>query len=382
MMADVVILGGGFAGRRACLALHRAKVNVALLDAQPYSTMFPALPDLAGGWIPGHLVHHPLSDLLPPGVALHNTTVTGLDLDARQLDTHDGPLQYKSLLIAAGSVPLPPPAAFSRDRLYVLGNMADALRIRREFDAYLQSVVHPRVLVAGTGYTGLELAMSLHFRARAAGMECRITLVDPTPVLLPSLPERHRRFVLDFLQANGADVLLGTSVESYDGLTAIAGGRTFDDPFFCWATGSCFSVPEVKGSVERLPDGRFLVAPDLSLPAYPEVFAAGDAAAILRKGRPLRKAVNFAFYGGFHAGRNLARRRQGRTTRPFHPIDLGWIVPFHATSIGRIAPGIWIHGRFGVRLHHLMCGLRNFTFRNFLECLWLALHPNQKGTST
>lgn len=380
MKADVVILGGGFAGRQACRALRKTRAVVCLIDSNPYTTMLPALPDLAGGWIAPSLVHHPLRDLLPSGIQFLTGTVRAIDLDIRQLTVDGAPVHYRHLLIAPGSIPLPPPPSFSRNRFYLLGSLEEALRIRQDFAAYLAETPHPHLLVAGTGYTGLELAMSLAFRARTLGKPCGVTLVDPTPVLLPSLPDRQRQSVLDFLQAQHAEVRLGTSVESYDGRVAIAGGQTYEHPFVCWATGSRFPIPEVTGSAQRLPDGRFSVHADLSLPGYPDVFAAGDSAAVLQHGRPLRKAVNFAYYGGRHAGRNIARRLRGLPPRPFHPVDLGWIVPFHSTSIGRLAPGIWIRGLLGVRLHHLMCGLRNYSFAHFASCLRLALKPHTKGT--
>jgi NADH dehydrogenase len=202
--------------------------------------------------------------------------------------------------------------------------------------------------------------------------------VDPTPILLPSLPEPQRRFVLDFLTRQGAEVRLGVRVESFDGRTAVAGGRTYENVFFGWAAGSTLAVPEITGRVDRLRDGRLKVNPDLSLPGYPNVFAAGDSAAIEHHGQVLRKAVNFAYYGGRHAARNIRRRLRGRPTRPFRPADLGWIVPFHATSLGRLPGGLWVRGMLGVRLHHVMCGLRNYSLKNFAGCLKLAL----KGTPT
>ena len=60
-------------------------------------------------------------------------------------------------------------------------------------------------------------------------------------------------------------------------------------------------------------------------------------------------------------------------------MDLGWIVPFHETSVGRLPSDLWVRGRFGVRLHHLMCGVRNYSLRNFAGCLKLALNPYSKG---
>ncbi len=377
MHAGIAIVGGGFAGLQACKALRGSSIDILLIDPSPATTMLPCLPDIAGGWVPERLAHRSLAELLPPNVTHLRRSVSSIDLDASALRAGDETIGYSHLLIAAGSVPNFYGQTFPRDRTYPLGTLEDARRIRHDFAAYLREMPQPRVLVAGTGYTGLELAMSLLFRAKAAGKSCAVTIVDPTPILLPSLPDKQRRYVLDYLLGQGAEVRLGVAVESFDGRNAVAGGRTYENVFFCWAAGSKFAVPEIKGRVDRIRDGRLKVAPDLTLPDYPHVFAAGDSAAIEQNGQILRKAVNFAYYGGRHAGRNVARLLRGRPTRPFRPVDLGWIVPFHATSIGRLPGHLWVRGRLGVRLHHLMCGLRNYSLANFAGCLQLALNPNQ-----
>ena len=381
MNSTVVIVGAGFAGQQACNLLCQKELNVMVIDPSPVATMLPSLPDLAGDWIQDHLIQRPYSELLPASAVHVQAAVSSIDLDAATLRAGDKTIPYENLLLACGSVPNFYNSPFPREHLHPLGSLEDARRIRQDFAAYLRETSQPRLLVAGTGYTGLELAMSLYFRAKAAGKPCAISIVDPTPVLLPSLPDKQRQYVLDFLVEQGAEVRLGVAVESFDGRNAVAGGRTYENVFFCWAAGSRLAIPEIKGRIERIRDGRLKVAADLSLPGYPNVFAAGDAAAIERNGQPLRKAVNFAYYGGRHAGRNILRRRRGKPTRPFRPVDLGWIVPFHATSIGRLPGGVWVRGRLGVRLHHLMCGLRNYSLANFAGCLQLALNPYPKGAN-
>ena len=376
MKADILIIGGGFAGQQACKALRGSGEHILLIDPSPAATMLPALPDLAGGWVPERLVQCPFSEMLPANVEHLLAAVSTVDLDAGTVQANGQSIAYETLLIAAGSTPNFYGSPFPRENMHPLGTVADARRIRRDFEAYLCETESPQLLVAGTGYTGLELAMSLFFRAKAADKPCGVAIVDPTPILLPSLPEKQRRYVLDFLTSHGAEVRLGVAVESFDGRTAVAGGRTYGNVFFCWAAGSKLALPEIKGNVERLRDGRLKVARDLSLPHYPHVFAAGDAAAIEQDGQPLRKAVNFAYCGGKHAGRNIARRLRGRPTRPFRPVDLGWVVPFRETSVGRLPFGIWVRGLLGVRLHHLMCGIRNYSFANFAGCLKLAWKGN------
>jgi len=145
-----------------------------------------------------------------------------------------------------------------------------------------------------------------------------------------------------------------------------------NDVFFCWAGGSMFAVPELIGSVERIRDGRIKVNPDLSLPGYPNVFAAGDAAAFDHTGQILRKAINFAWYAGTCAGKNIARSLQGKSAKPFRPFDAGWVIPLHSDSVGQMLSLIWIAGKPGLRLHYFMCGFRNTCFANFAGFVRIA----------
>ena len=256
---DIIIIGGGFAGLQACQALRQISDRIALIDPGPITTMLPSLPDVAGGWMAERFVQAPLATKLPPNVTHIPLAVSAINLDADTIVAGGKVISFGHLLIAAGSVPDFKHVDFPRDRIYSLGSLSDALRIRQDFSAYLRETAHPHVLVAGSGYTGLELAMSLFFRAKAAGKSCAVTIVDPTPILLPSLPDKQRQYVLDFLVAQGAEVRLGVAVEAFDGRNAVAGGRTYENVFFCWAAGSAFAVPEVTGPrrppARRAPEG-------------------------------------------------------------------------------------------------------------------------------
>jgi NADH dehydrogenase len=224
---------------------------------------------------------------------------------------------------------------------------------------------HPQVVMAGGGYTGLELAMSLYYRALAASKPCRVTIVDPGADILPFLPEAKRQYIKAFLNRTGVMVLNGMRITGFDGKNVTAGDQMFEDVFFCWAGGSTFAIPEIKGAVERLRDGRLKVNPDLSLPNYPDVFAAGDSAAVEQNGQPLRKAINFAWYEGKCAGKNIVRKLRGEKTKPFRPFDAGWVIPLHGDSVGQLFSRIWIKGNTGLRLHYFMCGFRNTCLANF-----------------
>ena len=52
----------------------------------------------------------------------------------------------------------------------------------------------------------------------------------------------------------------------------------------------------------------------LNVPDYQNVWVAGDSAYFEQNKTPLRKAVNFAYYGGKKAGQNIVRYCNGKKT--------------------------------------------------------------------
>ncbi len=380
MKSKTVILGGGFAGRQACRALSRTGAEVLLFDPNRLSVMLPALPDLAGGWVCEHLLTHPLKSLIPRNVRHIRQAVTSIQLDEKTVTAGDTVYAFDRLLICSGSV-----ADFHGfdqhlEAVHRLDSLESAVRIRREFKTYLSDSAHPHLVIAGGGYTGLELAASLRFRSIADGRPCEVTVADPSEQILSFLPEAERRRMEAFLKKNGIRVLNRSRVSAFDGQNATVGEFVLEKVFFCWAGGSKLAIPEINGSVTRLRDGRLTVRPDLSLPGYPDVFAAGDSAAILQRGLPLRKAVNFAWYSGRRAGKNMARRAANRPTRNFRPIDLGWVIPLHAESTGSMLSRLPLRGRPGLRLHYFMCGARNFSIENFIGFTKISLKLFGKET--
>jgi NADH dehydrogenase len=366
MKSKTVILGAGFAGRQACRALARSDSEVLLFDPNPHTVMLPALPDLAGDWVPEKILIRPLNELLPRNVQHIREAVTSIDLDEKNVKAGESIYSFDHLLIAAGSKTDFHGFDQHLDAVHQLDSLGSALRIRDEFKTYLSACSDPHLVIAGGGYTGLELATSLRFRSIADGKPCRVTVVDPSEKILSFLsPVEHRR-VTTFLETSGINFLPGSHVTDFDGETVSVGETRLSDVFFCWAGGSKIAIPEISGEVTQLKDGRLKVQPDLSLPNYPDVFAAGDSAAVEHGGQPLRKAINFAYYGGLHAGKNIVARIQNKPTKPFKPVDLGWIIPLHGQSTGKLFSTLTVHGRLGLRMHYFMCGLRNYSIANFI----------------
>ena len=185
MKSRIVILGAGFAGRQACRALRGLGSEIVLMDPRSSTVMLPALPDLAGGWIHDSLLFQSLEKLLPKNVQHVQQAVTSIDLDEKTLTAAGETVAFDYLLIATGSVTDFHGFDRHREQVYHLDSLESAQRICDDFEAYLAKEENPHVVMAGGGYTGLELATSLFYRAQENGKPCRVTVIDPGKEILP-----------------------------------------------------------------------------------------------------------------------------------------------------------------------------------------------------
>jgi NADH dehydrogenase len=99
-----------------------------------------------------------------------------------------------------------------------------------------------------------------------------------------------------------------------------------------WAAGVAASPlgRALEGPLDRA--GRVRVEPDLTLPEHPDVYVAGDLAAVVhRDGKLVPGLAPAAIQEGRHVARNMVRSLRGEPRLPFHYFDKGSLA-----TIGRI----------------------------------------------
>ena len=323
---DLLLLGGGHSHLFVLeqLAMQRpAGVRVTLVTRDlhtPYSGMLPGL-------IAGHYAYDEAHiDLLPlarrAGARVIHAEVEAIDCSARQVSVSGRPqLDYDLLSINIGSRPCLPASEVSATQ-FAVKPVDGFLRAWRQLEQRLaQTSGDFRLAVIGGGAGGVELALSLQHRIeRLPSCQARLqlALLTDEEQLLSAHNSEVRRRMTTVLRQRGIELHYGHRVSTYnDGYLH----GDFDPPLAAdaviWATSA--SAPSWLSASGLALDSRGFIAVNACLQSlsHPEVFAAGDIAAVDRHPRP--KSGVFAVRQGKPLARNLLRKLQGQAPRPFTP---------------------------------------------------------------
>ena len=368
----VVIVGGGFGGLQAALALRKAGVEITLIDRRNFHLFQPLSYQVATGALSPGEVAYPLRSVFKRNrnVRVLLAEVARFDLERRQvvlrsvagLPTPE-PVPYDTLIVAGGShysyfghdewsahapeVKSLESALLVRGRILAAFEAAELERDRERRGEYLTFVI------VGAGPTGVEMAGQIaelardtlrrDFRTADPGSG-RILLVEAADRVLtgfpPSLSAKAERSlrklgVTPVLDSTVVDVdQTGVTIEHTDGQTRRIPARTVVWAAGVTASGLASALAELTGA-EQDRAGRVTVEGDLTLPGHPEVFALGDMVRV--RGRD-GSVITFpgvapvAMQQGRYAARAVRARLQGQAVAPFRYLDKG-----NLATIGRAA---------------------------------------------
>lgn len=351
----VVVVGGGFAGLWAVRALDSAPVRITLVDRGNHHLFQPLLYQVATAGLSAPDIAAPLRHILRAqrNVEVRMATVTGIDTGARRIVLDDGDaLDFDVLLLASGATH----AYFGNDHWAEhapgLKTLDDALDVRRKLLLAFEraeAATDPtereawlHFAIVGGGPTGVELAGTLAEIARHTlkdefrnidPAQARVRLVEAGPRVLAAFPEALSAKAKRQLEKLGVDVALGTPVREIT-----ADGYQLGDAFVpaktvVWAAGVAASPLGAMLGAPLDRAGRVQVQPDLSVPGHPDIFVAGDLAALMQaNGQPVPGVAPAAKQMGRLVAQNIRARLSGGATHAFAYRDYG-----NLATIGRMA---------------------------------------------
>jgi NADH:ubiquinone reductase (H+-translocating) len=382
----VLVVGGGFAGfhcmRRLEKHLPPDAADLVLATAADYLLYSPLLPNVAAGVVEARHIAVGLHTALDRArILLGHVVAVDVDGHTATLLRPDGStaeLAWDRLVLAPGGVSRTFDIPGVAEHGLGLKTLAEAAYLRdhvlRELDA-ADAADAPDTrracctfVVVGAGYSGTETAAQLQLvTSRAAAdyprlrpKDMRWVLVDLAERVLPELGRRLGDEAMEVLRRRGVELRLGTTVEEATADSVrLSDGETIPTHTLVWCTGVTPSpLMETLGlPTER---GRLVVGADLRVPAAPDVFAFGDAAAVpdlTRPGKLTGQTAQHAQRQGRTAARNVAASLGYGKAVPYRHRDLGFAVDlggFDAVASPFGVPLGGLPGLVATRGYHLL----------------------------
>ncbi|RZQ59666.1 NAD(P)/FAD-dependent oxidoreductase [Amycolatopsis suaedae] len=315
-MNPVVVVGAGAAGLATVEGLRRNGFSgpltwVGAESELPYDRPPLSKEVLRGDWQPDRVrLCEDAADLRTglPAVAA--------DLTARTVTLADGDvLPFGTLVVATGVAPRTLPGTEGLRGVHTLRTLADTATLRAGLEP------GRRVVIVGAGFLGCEVACS------AAGLGCRVTVVEPQPVpLAAAVGERVGTMLAGLHRANGVELRTGAGVRELGSAggavesVVLTDGTELAADLVLVAIGSVPATGWLDGSGLDCSDG--LVC-DEYCAAAPGVYAVGDVASWFHAGFGTRMRLEHRTNAG-EQGLYVARRITGQAGDPFTPVPYFW----------------------------------------------------------
>ncbi|KAF7315218.1 NAD(P)/FAD-dependent oxidoreductase [Mycena indigotica] len=319
----LVVIGAGFAGMWAALSAARKRdsagkpdqsVEIILVAPEPTLFIRPRFYETHF-----HDAKAPLQQVFDAaGVRYVQGTVVNITAGTQSLQSISSTgevttLAYDRLVLASGSKLYRPQSV---QGLAEFAFDADEMTTAYKLDAHLKSlagmafsVARNTVVVAGGGFTGVEIAAEMPRRLREIlGQETpvRVILLEKGD-RIDFMGDKPTPVVEEALKSLEVQVLTGQSVISIDenGVTT-SSGLHLESKTVIWTAGMRASDLTTQLSSERDSLGRLLVTQELQLPGSDAIFVAGDTANVAAddEGHVVLMSCQHAMNLGKTAGNN------------------------------------------------------------------------------
>ncbi len=354
----ICILGGGFGGLYTALRLSQLpwestqKPEIVLVDQSDRFLFSPFLYELLTGELQTWEIAPPFEELLQgTGVRFYQGVVSGIDIDQRRVNLHEGPqIPYDRLVLAlGGETPLdlvPGAATYA----YTFRTISDAYRLEERLRFLEESDADKiRVAIVGAGYSGVELACKL---ADRLGQRGRFRIVEIADQILRTSPEFNREAAKKALEARGVFLDLETKVEliGQDSISLEYKNQVDTIPveLVIWTVGTRVA-PIVKSlPLKQNQRGQISTTSNLQVFEHPEIFALGDLADCHDvEGQQIPATAQAAFQQADYTAWNIWASLTNRPLLPFRYQHLGEMMALGKDNATLAGLGIKLEGRLG-----------------------------------
>ena len=350
----VVIIGGGFGGLNAALALKKAKADVLVIDKTNHHLFQPLLYQVATAALSSANIAQPIREVLrhQDNTSVIMANIVNIDKAKKTVIAENGEVfPYDYLIVATGAShsyfghqeweKIAPGLKTLEDAVTIRERVLFAFEQAERSNSFAEAEKFLRFIIIGGGPTGVEMAGAIAEIARNTLFknfrkikpeQAHIYLIEGLDHILPSYPERLSEKAKDALENLGVCVMTGVMVTevSSDGVMLCGHNMETKDARFLesktiiWAAGNAASplLQVLDTPLDR--QGRAIVEPDLSILQYPNIFVIGDAAlAKDKEGKPLPGVAQAAIQEARYVAKVIAKNIPSSQRKPFVYVDKG-----------------------------------------------------------
>ena len=284
----ILIAGSGFGGTYALWKLmpllkHNENIKVTMVSNENFFMFTPLLHMVAMGIIETRHISYPIRKLQnSQQFEFIQAEVNNIDLDAKQVKTSVGAMNYDYLLLSLGSVTKMPDFEYSRaegSNLFTLKSLVDAVYIRNHIiniferaSAEKDPAKQSRMLtfvVAGAGYTGIQLVTELRdfifrsltrFYKTIDPRKIRIIVVEIEDKIMSDSRPKLVNYIAGCLEKMGVEVKNNSRITAFrENQVIINNSEKIDTETVLWIAGVVSNprIAEIKAPTDDL--GRIVV---------------------------------------------------------------------------------------------------------------------------
>ncbi len=347
----VVIIGGGFGGLNAAIALKNANVEITLIDKTNHHLFQPLLYQVATAALSPGDIAASIRGILKrqPNVRVIMDEVAKIDKENKKIIGREFETEFDYLVIATGArhsyfgndqwekfapgLKTVQDALSIREKMLLSFERAERLNDPKEIERCLTFVI------VGGGPTGVEVAGAIAEISKKTMLQdfrnidpshAKIILVEAGDRILSTYhPELSVAAKLS-LEELGVKVLVNKMVTSINEDGVMVGEKFIETPNKIWAAGNNASSLLKSLNTELDRAGRVVIENDCSIKGDESIFVIGDAANFDENGKTLPGVAPVAIQQGKYVANLISKRIPKERRKPFKYFDKG-----NLATIGR-----------------------------------------------